>query len=66
MVIHVVFMNHAKVSPPDELWRAPRAVSCGRPTAGCAPLRALASGFYEDCKRDVELSLTFLHFDILH
>ena len=21
--------------------------------------------FYEDCKRDVEISLTFLHFDIL-
>ena len=46
---------------------APRALCLeAHSTAGYAPLRALASGFYEDCKRDVELSLTFLHFDILH
>jgi hypothetical protein len=30
-----------------ELWRAPRAVSMGHFTAGCAPLRALARGY--DC-----------------
>ncbi len=52
--------------PTGELWRSCERCMSGSLSAGCAPLRALASGFYEDCKRDVELSLTFLHFDILH
>ena len=56
-------------------FRAQRAVVLVAPLSGalcndCFPwaarLLALAHGFYEDCKRDVELSLTFLHFDILH
>ena len=50
-------------------------VNCGTLTGAVSERRfyrqlrafqALAGGFYEDCKRDVELSLTFLHFDILH
>ena len=45
-----------------ELWRSYERDTWGMPTTGCAPLRALACGFYEDCKRDVELSLTFFTF----
>ena len=47
------------------LWRPPGAVIGGWSYRQLRLRCSLAGGFYEDCKRDFELSLTFLHSDIL-
>ena len=43
------------------LWRSYERNLESDSATGCSPLRALACGFYEDCKRDIEFSLTFFY-----